>query len=97
VIGFGVLALVVLGAVPLLPLCVRPLTQHRQPGVRRFGKALAMLLHWLGFNFSLLTLWGAFRFVPAWWALLVGVPFVQIPAAWFSYRVVFGGDDGKTR
>jgi hypothetical protein len=89
----GLLAFLLVGAIPLLPLCVRPLTKHRSAGVRRVAKALAMTLLWFGFNVSLMTIWGAVRFVPEWWALLIGVPFLEIAAVWLSYLVVFAGDD----
>jgi hypothetical protein len=84
-----VLALLLLGAVPLLPLCVRPLTRHRDARLSCAARVVVMLLLWLGFDLSLLATWGAVRFTPAWWAALAGFPVLQIPAAWLSYVVAF--------
>jgi hypothetical protein len=88
-IVLGVLAILFLGAIPLLPLCVRPLRTHRNPLVRSLGKLAAMGLLWLAFNCSLLTIWGAL-FLPEWWCIALGLPLLQFPAAWFSYRIAFG-------
>lgn len=90
------LALLLLGALPLLPLCARPLRDHRHPKVRLFGRALAMVLFWVGFNLSLMTIWGAVRYAPEWWLLLIGVPLLQVPAAWLSHRVAFGDGEDVT-
>lgn len=55
-----------------------------------------MLLLWLACDCSLIAIWGALRFVPAWWAFLIGVPLLQVPAAWLSYHLVYGcNDDGN--
>jgi hypothetical protein len=89
------LAFALVGAIPVLPVVLRRVTEHRGTVARRLGRALAMVLFWLGFNWSLMAIWGAVGFVPAWWALIVGVPLLQIPAGWLSYRVVFG-DDHRT-
>ena len=89
------LVFLLVGAVPLLPLCLRPLREHRRPGVRLFGRALAMLLLWVGFNVSLMTIWGAVRYVPEGWIALVAVLPVQVIAARASYRVAF--DDADRR
>ncbi len=88
-----VLAFFLVGAIPLLPLCVRPLTKHRDPRLQWIGRAAAMMLLWLTFDLSLMAIWGAVRFVPEWWAVLIGVPLLQIPAAWLGYRVAFGDGD----
>ncbi len=89
-------AFFLVGAIPLLPVFVRPLTTHRRAGVRCAGKVLAMALLWLAFDVSLMATWGAFRFAPDWWALFVGFPLLQIPAAWLSHRVAFGAGDRST-
>jgi hypothetical protein len=88
VITVGVLALLGLGVLPLLPLCMRPFIHDRRRVVRQLSRVVSVLLFWIGFNVSLMTTWGVF-FVPEWWTLLVGVPLLQIPAFWLSYRVVF--------
>jgi hypothetical protein len=90
--AIGVLALLVLGAVPLLPVCLRPLREHSNPAVRDLGQILAMLLFWVGFNLSWMSIWGAFRYVPEVWLVLLGVPLLQVPAVWLSYRIAFGSD-----
>jgi hypothetical protein len=89
----GLLAFFAICATPLLLLCIRPLTKHGHRGVRCVARTLAMMLLWLAFNVSLMAIWGAVRFVPAWWALLIGVPALQIPAARLSYRLAFEDDD----
>jgi hypothetical protein len=95
--GVFLLAFFFVGAVPLLPLLLRPLTRHPNVNVRGVAKVLVMALLWLGFDFSFMTIWGAVRFVPEWWELLIGVPLLQIPAAWFSIRVAFDEDDPPAR
>jgi hypothetical protein len=97
VVALTVLVILLVGAFPLLPLLVRPLTTHREAWVQFVGRLVAWLLLWAAFNLSLMAIWGAVRFVPEWWALLVGVPALQVPAAWFSYRVVFRDGNGRGR
>ena len=92
--GVFLVAFFFVGAVPLLPLFLRPLTRHRSVHVRGVAKLIVMALLWLAFDFSFMAIWGAVKFVPEWWQLLIGVPLLQIPAAWFSVRVAFGDDDG---
>jgi hypothetical protein len=90
---WATLAFFLVGAIPLLPLCLRPLEKRRTSWVRGIGRLLAWGLLWLAFNSSLMTIWGAVRFVPEWWAFVIGMPLLQIPAAWFSYRVVYADED----
>jgi hypothetical protein len=92
----GLFAFFAICSPPFLLLCIRPLTTHRHPGVRCAARTLAMMLLWLAFNVSLMAVWGAVGFVPAWWALLIGVPVLQIPAARLSYRLAFEDDDGAS-
>jgi hypothetical protein len=54
-----------------------------------------MMLLWLAFDLSLMAIWGAVRFVPAWWAALIGFLPLQIPACRFSYRLAFDDDDAS--
>jgi hypothetical protein len=84
-------------ALPLLLLAVRPFTRSRHTGVRFAARTLAMLLLWLAFDVSLVAVWGAVGYGPAWWALLLGFPALQIPAAWLGYRVAFVDDDRTDR
>jgi hypothetical protein len=96
-VALGIAALLgflLVGAVPLLPVFLRPLVRHRHQAVRFVAKTLAVLLFWAGFNFSLMAIWGAVHFVPAWWAVVIGVPLLQIPALWFGIRVALGGEGG---
>lgn len=55
-----VVALVLLGAVPLLPLALKPL-MRRASGIARLGKALAVVALALAFHVSVLAMWGACR------------------------------------
>jgi hypothetical protein len=52
-----------------------------------------MLLFWVGFNVSLMTIWGAVRYVPEGWIALVAVLPVQFVAAQASYVVAFDDAD----
>jgi hypothetical protein len=79
-------------ALPFLLALVSGFARHRHKGVRCVAKALATLLLWFGFNVSLFAIWGAVRLHLEWWAALIGVPALQIPAAYWSFRVVFGSD-----
>jgi hypothetical protein len=93
----GVGAIVLVGAIPLLPLLVRPLVGHRCPIVRAFAKALAMGLFWLGFNWSCFAIWGATGSVELdFWYGAALVVLLQIPAGCVSYVVVFGGSNPDT-
>jgi len=85
----GLLAFLFVGALPLLPLLARPLTRHPTPWVQLAGRVTAMLLLWITFDVSLMATWGAVRFVPVWWAVLLGAVPLQVAAAWLSYRVAF--------
>jgi hypothetical protein len=90
-------AFFLVGAIPLLPLLLRPLTRHSNVNVRGVAKVLVMALLWLGFDVSLMTIWGAVRFEPEWWQVLIGVPLLQIPAAWLSIHIAFGDDEPPAR
>jgi hypothetical protein len=46
--GWTLGAIFLIGAIPLLPLLVRPLVTHRRPGLRGVARVLAMCLFWLG-------------------------------------------------
>jgi hypothetical protein len=83
-------------ATPLVLLWIRPLTRHRHAAVRFVARTLAMMLLWLAFDVSLMAIWGAVRFVPAWWAALIGFLPLQIPACRISYRLVFEDDEPTT-
>src|SRR5580692_8278577 len=48
----GVGAIVLVGAIPLLPLVVRPLVRHSRPIVRSVAEIFAVGLFWLAFNWS---------------------------------------------
>ena len=56
---FGCIALLLLGAIPLLPLVAKRLQVNRRPAVQRFGRVLAFLTLWCAFNASFATIWGA--------------------------------------
>jgi hypothetical protein len=81
------------GAIPLLPLLVRPLTRHPRPLVRSVARGTAMILLWGTFNVSLLAIWGAVGFTPHWLTVLIGIPFLQVLAGWVSHRVVYNKED----
>jgi hypothetical protein len=93
VVGIGFFAL--MGALPLLPLVVRPLCHHKTAIVRYFAKAVAFVLMWLTFDVSLMAIWGALGIDLEGW-LAPALAFAQIPAAWASARVVFGEDRRST-
>jgi hypothetical protein len=80
-------------ALPFLLALLSGLARHPHDGFRRLAKILAMLLLWYGFDVSLFAVWGAVRLHLEWWAVMFGVPALQVPAAYFSYRVVFARDD----
>ena len=55
-----------------------------------------MVLLWVGFNLSLMTIWGRPLRAPSGGLLLIGVPLLQVPAAWLSHRVAFGDGEDVT-
>jgi hypothetical protein len=90
-------AIVLVGAIPLLPLLVRPLVTHRRRIVRGLAELLAMGLFWIGFNWSCFAIWGATASVELdFWYAIALVALLQIPAAWASHRVVFGDSNPDT-
>jgi hypothetical protein len=90
----GVGAIVLVGAIPLLPLVVRPLVRHSRPIVRSVAEIFAVGLFWLAFNWSCFAIWGATGSVELdFWYAVALVVLLQIPAAWASHHVVFGDSD----
>lgn len=88
-----VVALLLLGAIPLLPLVLKPLARGPAPGIAKLGRALAVVALSLAFHVSVLATWGACRvlfdaalaphFLGA--LLVVGAP----TSLFVSWRLVF--------
>jgi hypothetical protein len=88
----GCFPLLLLGAIPLLPLVAKRLQVDRRPPVQRLGRALAFLTLWGAFNASFATIWGALIVrsqepaeAPLFFLWLL---FLQIPALVFISRLV---------
>ena len=82
------LVLLMAWAAPFLPLAMKPLRRHPDPGVRRVGGVLAMLALWLTFDLSAMATWGEFLREPSMFKpALLAVAAFQAPLAWLAARV----------